>query len=272
MACPQCNGLHTAPIAPGYVECRSTVRTWVPNPKHSGHGALPGEPEFLPIDRTCGHRYQTGMPAEGAAMCRCSTFAIGVCHTCRVPVCGDHSGVIDETRLCGSHSSELQSLRSAESAAELERSEADRQQRLLAKHEAEAKKLVEARTLVNDFLARMAEASNPGAQSIWEHDGVHYSHTRKRAKPAWQGWHHSSQSWQGWDRDDRVTCSEWLVLTTSGNWLSAPNHEPQGRMSGSSISERHGTIWGMHWSVNLLDAVQLLPQLASTHGVQLRRQ
>ena len=36
-------------------------------------------------------------------LCACSTFAIGVCGECGKPVCGKHSAISGDLRLCDAH-------------------------------------------------------------------------------------------------------------------------------------------------------------------------
>ncbi len=86
-ACPRCGSTDGAPIAPGYRECRGVVAVPAPVP-----GLASGS-------RVCGHRYHTGTPERTAPMCRCGTYAIGVCGTCGTAVCGDHSAA-GATRIC----------------------------------------------------------------------------------------------------------------------------------------------------------------------------
>lgn len=80
--CPQCGGAEAKQLAPGYFECESTRD-----------------------DEVCGHRYQEGPGSIGvnSPMCHCGTFAIGQCAECGIWVCGTHSSIRDEQRLCSEH-------------------------------------------------------------------------------------------------------------------------------------------------------------------------
>lgn len=80
-ACPQCGGAQLSQIAPGYFECHSRRDE----------------------DGTCGHRFQVSAGGSVMEVCSCGTFAIGYCARCGTPVCGDHSGLHGDERLCATH-------------------------------------------------------------------------------------------------------------------------------------------------------------------------
>jgi hypothetical protein len=100
VACSACGGNERRPISPGYWECttlRSEPPTWVP----AGHGG-----QMVPRadpPRPCGNRYHDGPTTPTTAdLCSCKTFAIGRCAGCDVYVCGDHSSLFEDRRLCAS--------------------------------------------------------------------------------------------------------------------------------------------------------------------------
>lgn len=76
------------------VECTSTVQQLRPA------GPLG---EMVPMTGVCGHRYQIGHVAvtEHSPTCSCGTFAIGRCARCDRWICGDHSVLSYQHRLCG---------------------------------------------------------------------------------------------------------------------------------------------------------------------------
>ena len=76
----------------------------LPDPKAPpALGLLPPQPWVE--QRVCGHRYQEGGPGVGAIldMCSCGTFAIGRCSECGSSVCGLHSALRADRRLCLEH-------------------------------------------------------------------------------------------------------------------------------------------------------------------------
>jgi hypothetical protein len=85
-----------------------------------GSVAAPSGPAILPdMVLTCGRRYQVGS-AEGAPICSCGTFAVGLCKDCADPVCGDHSLMGGNQRLC-TICTEARKSRQAEEERERER-------------------------------------------------------------------------------------------------------------------------------------------------------
>ena len=91
MACPRCGGEDRKLVAPGYFECTSLMPVM--------QGLTPaGVP--VPGSASCGHRYQEGAPVSATGTCTCRTFAIGTCGQCGRPICGDHSRLADDERVC----------------------------------------------------------------------------------------------------------------------------------------------------------------------------
>lgn len=109
MACPVCGGTASRPIAPGYVECTSLVEehTVVWRPMMGNPAQM--EPHDEVMSRVCATRYHVGGPIS-TALCACGTFAIGICPQpeCGIPVCGDHSRLMDGQRLCLGHANSLE--------------------------------------------------------------------------------------------------------------------------------------------------------------------
>jgi hypothetical protein len=100
MTCPRCGGSIRDLLAPGFYRCRSVVAT------HTGGPGLTDPslgPPVITTETVCGHEYQPDAAFDAAGTrieCPCGTFAIGHCHDCRRPVCGEHSEMSDR-RLCG---------------------------------------------------------------------------------------------------------------------------------------------------------------------------
>src|SRR5689334_18445389 len=91
-------------IAPGFWRCRNDVTTetttWVPD--HIG-----GQRPMVELHvQRCDVEYQEATDSSASALCSCSTFAVGICARCRVPVCGNHSRLIGTARLCLPHAEE----------------------------------------------------------------------------------------------------------------------------------------------------------------------
>ena len=104
--CPDCKGSSRIAIAPGYWQCTTLIRRFVPH-----WGPMPGTSPELGImgpvlaagQRSCGRRYQE----EGGrnevdvnASCVCGMFAIGRCADCGVFVCGEHGGLSEGRLTC----------------------------------------------------------------------------------------------------------------------------------------------------------------------------
>ena len=63
--------------------------------------------EFKPGSYVCGHCeavFKHVDPSRlGLEQCQCGTYAVGRCAECNEPICGVHSGMIDNELLCGVH-------------------------------------------------------------------------------------------------------------------------------------------------------------------------
>lgn len=96
MACPRCGGTGRLQIAPNLYRCTSTVSTLQPTGLHPS--GVMGQ-SYRRVAVTCGHEYQEGAGIQGAP-CYCGTDSIGSCQECHRRVCGLHSGIFNERRLC----------------------------------------------------------------------------------------------------------------------------------------------------------------------------
>lgn len=99
MKCPRCQGHDVRTIAPGYYECQSVVTTtyFVPDQTRSGQ-MRPASAGAI-----CNHLWQEGSSSlnRAAPVCHeCGTFAVGRCPSCGLAVCGLHSWLMNERRLC----------------------------------------------------------------------------------------------------------------------------------------------------------------------------
>lgn len=142
MGCPSCGGSDRVPVAPGYWECRSLVAEHrlgrVPDLGSSMGATMPVDDV---IRRPCGLRYHEATGGEPTLLCEWDqgTFAIGLCADCGKPVCGDHSRLYQDRRLC------LQDVSTREQAAALA--------------------AVEARLTPEKFVTLAMAAGNPGLRS-----------------------------------------------------------------------------------------------------------
>ena len=99
VGCPRCGGSDRQAIAPGYWRCRSLVIETVGGPGLTKPGS---GPPVIERSEICGFEYQEGSPAS-ASKCFCGMFAIGECHDCKKPLCGNHGGRARGLFLCGEH-------------------------------------------------------------------------------------------------------------------------------------------------------------------------
>jgi hypothetical protein len=159
VGCPVCGGSEREQLAPGLWRCTSqrTVITEHGGPGLTNPAAGPGvirREHVVP----CGTEYQEGGgPGIVGVECRCGTFAIGRCSECREPVCGIHSTLIEDRRVCSEHAEQKRRIAAeATAAAERTRAEAEaREQReRMAALEA-VQDPAEAATLIEDFGSRV---------------------------------------------------------------------------------------------------------------------
>ncbi len=71
-------------LAPGYWRCASEADDVAPGAE-------------------CGCTYQDRAEPQSSPSCYCGTFAIGTCTDCGMLVCGDHSALLGDRRLCTEH-------------------------------------------------------------------------------------------------------------------------------------------------------------------------
>lgn len=104
--CPVCGGESRRPLAPTYWECTSQISEsvfvgdqWLPV---GPAGAMMPVPRQEMRTRDCLTRYHETVdePSGPQLTCACGTFAIGACSDCSRPVCGDHSSLWDDRRVC----------------------------------------------------------------------------------------------------------------------------------------------------------------------------
>jgi len=122
--CPQCGSTDARPIAANYIECVATITERVlvghrpvpgPSPLHPGMQTVVGlAPIYETRSQACGFRHHVGMSVDSWPECACGTFAIGRCHVCQEPVCGDDSARVSASRLCTSCAASEESRRRAE--------------------------------------------------------------------------------------------------------------------------------------------------------------
>ena len=158
MSCPSCGGTRREAIAPGYWRCTSQVTLMAPGP---GPYGKPGPPEIA-VARECGAAYQEGARVATGQMCECSTFAVGVCGDCGTPVCGTHSLMRGDIRVC----------RTCAARRDHERTVAEQrvQERKLQvfEREEEAKRAVEEATEIRcrDVISALRAAGSPGVVRV----------------------------------------------------------------------------------------------------------
>ena len=99
VACPRCGGTSRVPLAPGYWRCASEVVDIASGSENGRRGritSLEARPE-------CGCTYQDSAESQSSPSCYCGTFAVGTCTDCGMMVCGDHSALLGDRRLCTEH-------------------------------------------------------------------------------------------------------------------------------------------------------------------------
>lgn len=206
MSCPACGGSSRSPVAPGYWTCTSTVVTRRPGPALYGQ---PGPPEIIE-QVLCGHRYQEGGVAAGnAPQCGCGTFAIGACAECGKPVCGTHSALIGDRRICGDDAPAARA--EAERLAAEQRlidAENDRVRMAAAAAQREIDAQSKARI---DALEKRWTEQRDAAYAEWTTGlgelGVRLA--RAKAKPDWRAEiPRRSSGWSPWPRTYRT----WIVM------------------------------------------------------------
>ncbi len=161
MSCPECGGTERIPIAPSYWECASLVHGEArrPDPVY-GTTMVPYSDSHV-----CGNRYQevdSQSPVQIAETCSCGTYAIGRCAECRRSICGDHSGIVGGSRLCGFCTASRDAARQK------------------ADDEAKAARLAEDESCITAFLAAAAEKGFPGTDDIYSAEQVISGRDRRK--------------------------------------------------------------------------------------------
>jgi hypothetical protein len=173
MTCPLCGGTARSPIAPGYWRCTSLVE----KEELAGTAGAADRwlrPTVIQTTRECGKTYveSGGLPGP---VCPCGTFAIGLCKKCSRPICGIHSGMWYDARLCGDHYQEKQAERErlrqleqqAAIVAERERREKEKQERQRAQED-RAARIARSRDQIPDLLAQLgASRTRPKEISVY---------------------------------------------------------------------------------------------------------
>jgi hypothetical protein len=161
MSCPSCTeGLNRLEMAPGYFSCRGTRRWTTVQMLPAATIQPPWIPrQMVPVtqhhEAPCRISYQEETELSHLLpLCECSTWSVGVCAECDVPVCGKHSSMVDAKRHCEVCSLRKQTRRKA--AAE----EASGQAREQARRKAAAAE--DERQARNRAAAERGEELEPG--------------------------------------------------------------------------------------------------------------
>jgi hypothetical protein len=92
--CPNCNGSARSQISASHYQCITVHTQLVP-------GRALGDPPMVEEEYTCDTMYSDGAPASRESpLCKCGTYAVGVCCDCRKDVCGMHSFISSHERVC----------------------------------------------------------------------------------------------------------------------------------------------------------------------------
>jgi len=121
VACPTCGGTSRDQIAPNYWRCSTVLVT-----ETGGPGLTDPRlgPPVIRHERVCSVEYQDGgVLSASAPTCECGTFAVGRCQGCGTMVCGSHSSLYEDERVCDGcrEAREIVVQRAATEAAEAER-------------------------------------------------------------------------------------------------------------------------------------------------------
>lgn len=261
MSCPACGGASAELLAPGLARCSSIIHD------SSATGMPPnmGVPAFIEHSRVCGCEYQVAPEAPAGSMdsCSCGTYAIGRCVRCAKPVCGYHSGLHGDERLCTSHINEMYQRQNVMQAEERR-----------AKEQLEADERAEVARLIAEFFPRMATAGSPGLVDLWASGGGSGKspESKWRTPPRWQGWLLGEVSYPVTvNRDGYGTATAVIGVTPDRQWLSVSTR--QARKTRWVASEAHedaasvGTSFA--WHERLDGIAKRLRTCAASHGVSL---
>lgn len=90
--CPACGSRQLKEVGPGEYRCQQVLGV------HAARYELGGPPQY------CGKRFFdpdfVGLGAATGTTCECGTYSVGKCTDCGLDVCGHHSLLIQDTRLC----------------------------------------------------------------------------------------------------------------------------------------------------------------------------
>lgn len=166
MACPRCGGEAKSLIAPNYWRCHSTervsevvMRPVLGAPPHLGLF----EPHTIYHDNLCTFEYAESSGEGGSVTdtCACGTYAIGRCLTCGKLVCGIHSAIWNDQRMCRSHIAELDGAAKREAELLRVRSEVNRA-------EARAKAKADAERDAPRWRSQLEQLAEPGGVATLE--------------------------------------------------------------------------------------------------------
>lgn len=195
MTCPRCGGASRRQISGGFWECTTSHEIVTNTVRQVGPEVF--QPAVRSEFRTCHHRYHEGDEAVSSdpALCRCNTFAIGQCTECGVPVCGDHSDLWDEHRVCLDHLAYFIEIRLAErtQAEEKRRSATNEWQR-------------DRRGQITRCIEALRAAGSPGAVVFLD---------KMRGAPTERGWYISGPMYFPADNSySKGSFARWVVLET----------------------------------------------------------
>jgi hypothetical protein len=108
--CPECGGVQTKTLAPGYFRCESVSE-------------IRDDEGFVLRRVVCGHEFQTTTPGnreQQNRLCECGILAIGKCIECGAWLCGEHGELVSNRFLCPTHASEVKADQRREATAKVE--------------------------------------------------------------------------------------------------------------------------------------------------------
>ena len=99
VACPRCGGNISGASGSRLLAVRERGGRRRPGPENAQAGAYAA----FDARADCGCTYQDRAEPQSAPSCYCGTFAVGTCTDCGMLVCGDHSALLGDRRLCTEH-------------------------------------------------------------------------------------------------------------------------------------------------------------------------
>lgn len=120
-ACPACGSTKLKEVGPGEYQCLDAVQVQT--------GLHPSGAQGPPLQWVnCGKRFFdpdfVGTGVAKARVCKCGTYSVGLCVSCRAEVCGQHSRLVEGSRLCD----DCQAEREARLADEKAKKKASREE------------------------------------------------------------------------------------------------------------------------------------------------